>query len=186
MKYYILDPGPVPAASGSAQYPVTLLVGRITASHLYRDDRLVYGSGPVQLGVYSYDRWAEPPADMIQDLLVNSLRSTGQYRAVSTLSSNIRGDYVVRGHLWAISEVDKPELMARFSLQLELFDPSTRTTVWSSRYEHDEPAQCKTVQSVVEAMDKNVRAGLQQLTAGLSEYFASHPAPQPAPQPAGN
>jgi ABC-type uncharacterized transport system auxiliary subunit len=186
MKYYILDPGPVPAASGAAQYPVTLLVGRITASHLYRDDRLVYGSGPVQLGVYSYDRWAEPPADMIQDLLVSSLRSTGQYRAVSALNSNIRGDYVVRGHLWAISEVDKPELTARFSLQIELFDPSTRTTVWSSRYEHDEPAQGKTVQSVVEAMDKNVRAGLQQLTAGLSEYFASHPAPQPAQQPAGN
>jgi ABC-type uncharacterized transport system auxiliary subunit len=52
MKYYVLDPGPVPAASGGAQYPVTLLVGRITASHLYRDDRLVYGSGPVQLGVF--------------------------------------------------------------------------------------------------------------------------------------
>ena len=70
--------------------------------------------------------------------------------------------------------------MARFSLQVELFDPSTRTTVWSSRYEHDEPAQGKTVQSVVEAMDKNVRAGLQQLTAGLNDYFASHPAQPPA------
>jgi ABC-type uncharacterized transport system auxiliary subunit len=180
MKYYILDPGPAPAASGSAHYPVTLLVGRITASHLYRDDRLVYGSGPVQLGVYSYDRWAEPPADMIQDLLISTLRSSGQYRNVSSLSSNVRGDYIVRGHLWAISEVDKPELMARFSLQIELFDPTARATVWSSRYEHDEPAQGKTVQAVVEAMDKNVRAGLQQLAAGLSEYFASHPAQQPS------
>jgi len=180
MKYYVLDPGPVPAATSATQYPVTLLVGRISASHLYRDDRLVYGSGPVQLGVYSYDRWAEPPSDMIQDLLVSFLRSTDQYRAVSTISSNVRGDYIVRGHLWAISEVDRHELMARFSLQIELFDPNTRSTVWSSRYEHDEPAQGKTVQSVVEAMDKNVRAGMQQLTAGLSEYFASHPVQQPA------
>jgi len=180
MKYYVLDPGPVPAASGAAQYPVTLLVGRITASHLYRDDRLVYGSGPVQLGVFDYERWAEPPADMIQDLLIGSLRSTGQYRAVSGLSSNVRGDYIVRGHLWSISEVDQPELMARFSLQIELFDPKTRTTVWSSKYEHDEPAQGKTVQAVVEAMNKNVHAGLQQLTTGLSEYFASHPVEQPA------
>lgn len=180
MKYYVLDPGPVPAASGGAQYPVTLLVGRITASHLYRDDRLVYGSGPVQLGVFDYERWAEPPADMIQDLLIGSLRSTGQYRAVSGLGSNVRGDYIVRGHLWGISEVDQPELMARFSLQIELFDPKTRTTVWSGKYEHDEPAQGKTVQAVVEAMNKNVHAGLQQLTTGLSEYFASHPVEQPA------
>ena len=180
MKYYVLDPGPIPAASGGAQYPVTLLVGRITASRLYRDDRIVYGSGPVQLGVFDYERWAEPPADMIQDLLIGSLRSTGQYRAVSGLGSNVRGDYVVRGRLWGMSEVDQPQLMARFSLQIELFDPKTRTTVWSGRYEHDEPAQDKTVQSVIEAMNRNVRAGLQQLTAGLGEYFASHPVEQPA------
>jgi len=31
----------------------------------------VYGSGPVQLGTFSYDRWAEPPADMLQDLLIS-------------------------------------------------------------------------------------------------------------------
>jgi ABC-type uncharacterized transport system auxiliary subunit len=186
MKYYVLDPGPVPASQGAPTYPVTLLVGRVTASHLFRDDRLVYGSGPVQLGVYSYDRWAEPPADMLQDLLVSNLRSTGQYRAVSPLGSNVRGDYVVRGHLWDISEVDKPDLMARFSLEVELFDPNTRTTVWSHRYEHDEPAQGKTVNDVVQAMDKNVRAGLQQITAGISEYFASHPVAQPQPQPSDN
>jgi ABC-type uncharacterized transport system auxiliary subunit len=186
MKYYVLDPGPVPSPQGAPTYPVTLLVGRVSASHLFRDDRLVYGSGPVQLGVYSYDRWAEPPADMLQDLLVSNLRSTGQYRAVSPLGSNVRGDYVVRGHLWDISEVDKPELMARFSLEVELFDPNTRTTVRSHRYEHDEPAQGKTVNDVVQAMDKNVRAGLQQITAGISEYFASHPVQQPQAQPSDN
>lgn len=182
MKYYVLDPGPAPAPQGAPPYQVTLLVGRITASHLFRDDRIVYGDGPVQLGTFSYDRWAEPPAGMLQDLLVSTLRSTGQYRAVSALGSNVRGDYVVRGHLWDISEVDKPELMARFSFEVELFDPNTRTTVWSHRYEHDEPAQGKTVKDVVEAMDKNVRAGLQQITAGISEYFATHPVQQPQAQ----
>jgi ABC-type uncharacterized transport system auxiliary subunit len=84
MKYYVLDPGPVPASQGTPTYQVSLLVGRVSASHLFRDDRIVFGSGPVQLGVYSYDRWAEPPADLLQDLLVSTLRSTGQYRAVST------------------------------------------------------------------------------------------------------
>jgi len=186
MKYYVLDPGPMPAPQGSTSYPVTLLVGRITASHLFRDDRIVFGSGPVQLGTYSYDRWAQPPADLVQDLLISTLRSTGQYRAVSGLASNVRGDYVVRGHLWDISEVDKPELMARFSLEVELFDPKTRTTVWSHRYAHDEPAQGKTVKDVIEAMDKNVRAGMQQIASGISGYFASHPVEQPQPQPSGN
>jgi ABC-type uncharacterized transport system auxiliary subunit len=175
MKYYILDPGPVAAPSGAAQYPVTLLVTRVNASRLFQDDRIVYGSGPVQLGVFSYDRWAEPPTGMIQELLIAALRSTGQYRAVSPVGSNVRGDYVVRGRLWDMSEVDQPELVARFSFQVELFDPKSHATVWSTRYEHDEPAQGKTVKDVVEAMDKNVHAGLQQIAKGLSEYFASRP-----------
>ena len=50
VKYYVLDTPATPAAAAPAQIPVTLTVARITTSHLYRDDRLVYGSGPVQLG----------------------------------------------------------------------------------------------------------------------------------------
>jgi len=181
VKYYVLDVNPAPTNSASAQIPVTLLVGRLVASHLYHDDRLVYGSGPVQLGTYEYDRWAEAPADMVQDMLVTILRSSRQFRAVSRVTSNVRGEYVVRGHLYSMYGVDQPELVARFSLQLELFDPTTRTTVWSQIYTHDEPVAAKTVPSIVEAMDKNVTAGLQQLSSGITQYFASHPPQQAQP-----
>jgi len=178
VKYYVLDVNPAPATSPSAQIPVTLLVGRLVASQLYRDDRLVYGSGPVQLGTYEYDRWAESPADMVQNMLVTMLRSSGQFRSVSKVTSNVRGEYVVRGHLYAMYGVDQPELVARFTLQLELYDPGSRTTVWSQIYTHDEPVAAKTVPAIVEAMDKNVTAGLQQLSGGIAQYFASHPPQQ--------
>ncbi|MGA9184077.1 MAG: ABC-type transport auxiliary lipoprotein family protein [Candidatus Acidiferrales bacterium] len=179
MKYYVLDSSPAPVNSPSAVYPVTLLVGHFTASHLYRDVRMVYGQGNLELGTYEYERWAQPPADMIEDILISSLRSTGQYRSVSGLSSNVRGDYIVRGHLYSLYEVDKPVYAARFSLQIELFDPKSRTTVWSKSYTQDQPIQGKTVQDIVEALDKNVNAGIQQLTTELGQYFASLP-PQPA------
>lgn len=178
VKYYVLDMNPAPANATAPQIPVTLLVGRLVTSHLYRDDRLVYGSGPVQLGTYEYDRWAESPADMVQDMLVTTLRSSGQFRSVSKVMSNVRGEYVVRGHLYSMYGVDQPELVARFTIQLELYDPNTRTTVWSQIYTHDEPVAAKTVTAIVEAMDKNVTAGLQQLAAGLTQYFASHPPQQ--------
>ena len=83
VKYYVLDVNPAPVNSPSAQFPATLLVARLVASHLYHDDRLVYGSGPVQLGTYEYDRWSEPAVDMVQDMLVTILRSSRQFRAVS-------------------------------------------------------------------------------------------------------
>ena len=96
--YYVLDIEP-PQDTPAAKLPVALAVGRIATTHLYRDDRLVYGSGPVELGTYEYERWAEPPAEMIQDILIAYLRGTGQYRSVSRLTSSLRPDYIVRGRL---------------------------------------------------------------------------------------
>jgi ABC-type uncharacterized transport system auxiliary subunit len=182
VKYYVLDVPPMPTNSGPP-FPVSLAVGRITANQLYRADRLVYGSGPVELGTYEYERWAESPADMVQDALVAALRSTHQYRSVSRISSSMRGgrgDYVVRGRLVDLYEVDdKPKMAARFSVQIELFDPKSGMTLWNDSYEHDEPVEGKKVPDVVEALDKNVREGLQQLTESLGQYFTAHPPQQP-------
>jgi len=174
VKYYVLDLDPPPARAAQP-LPVTLLVGRISTSELYRADRLVFGSGPVELGTYEYERWAEPPADMVQDMLITSLRASGQYRSVSRMASSLRADYIVRGRLFGLYEVDKPQLAGRFSVQLELFDPKSGLTVWSNAYSHDEPVSGKKVPDVVEALDKNVRGGIQQLTSSMGEYLESHP-----------
>ena len=176
VKYYVLDIGPAAVAPDpAARFPITLLVARVNTAHLYRDDRLVYGSGPVQLGTYEYERWAESPADMMQDMLVRSLQSAGTYRSVSRLGSNARGDFVVRSHLYALDEVVGPALVARFSFQIELFDPKTSGMIWSSSYAQDEPVTGKKVSDVVEALDRNVGAGLAQLRSNLGQYFATHP-----------
>jgi len=178
VRYYVIDPGPAPASASGAPLPITLLVARVTGASIYRDDRVVYGSGPVQLGLHEYERWASPPTDMMQDLLVASLRSSGQYRAISRVSTNVKGDYVVRGHLVALDEVDKPDLVGRFSFQLELFDPKTSSVVWMDSYTHDEPVsgnpKKSTVADVVEALDRNVHTGLNQLTASMGQYLAAH------------
>jgi ABC-type uncharacterized transport system auxiliary subunit len=180
VKYYVLDSGPATASPASQQLPVSLLVARVVTSHLYRDDRLVFGSGPVQLGTYEMERWAQSPADMIQDILIAYLRGTGQYRAVSRVGSTTHGDYILRSNLNALYEADHPELVARFAIHVELFDPKAGAIVWTSAYSHDEPVKGKSVPEVVEAMDRNVRAGMQQISAGLAQYFAEHP-PQAPP-----
>ena len=184
VRYYVLDTPPAPVVNPSAVYPVSLLVGRPSGTHLYRDDRLVYGNGQVQLGTYEYERWLETPVDMIQDILMSTLRASGQYRSVSRVSSNVRGDYILRGHIYSISEVDnfekgkKTDVTARVSLQLELYDPSARAIVWSDSYTHDEPVNGKTVQDVVLALDRNISSGVHELAQSLGQYFANHLPPQ--------
>jgi len=176
VKYYTLDTTPAPVTSTSAQFPVSLLVGRIMSSQLYRDDRIVYGSGQVQLGLYDYDRWSEPPAGLVQTSLIASLRATGQYRSVTRVTSSVKGDYILRGRLISMYGVDQPVLSSRFVLQLELYDPVTHAVVWSQAYNHDEPVQGeKTVANIVIAMDANVKACMQQVTTSLAQYFTANP-----------
>ena len=174
-KYYVLDVPPPPATQSPTKLSVSLLVARPVTSHLYRDDRIVFGAGPVELGTYEFERWAQSPADMIQDLLVSYLRASKQYRSVLRPGSNAKGDFIVRSYLKSLYEVDKPEFVARFDIHLDVYDPKEGVIVWSGNYAHDEPVGNKTVSAVVEALDKNVRAGMQQLTSELGQYFAEHP-----------
>jgi cholesterol transport system auxiliary component len=177
VRYYTLERPPVTEAAPTNAYPVSLLVGRLRATRLLEDDRIVYGMSAVEMGVYNVDRWAEPPPEMIETMLLERLRATGQYKSVQRLSGAARGDYVLRGRLLSLKELDLSSgIVGRFSIELDLFQPSTGTVVWTQTYEHDEPVAKKTVNDVVEALQKNVETGLAQLTAGLGQYFASQAA----------
>ena len=76
-----------------------------------------------------------------------------------------------------MNELDDPNgIMARFNVQLELFDRKAGSGGMDRSYSHDEPVAKKTVSAVVEALQKNVNSGLEQLTGDLAQYFAAHPA----------
>ena len=176
-RYYRLNLAPVATQSSTAPFQVSLLVGRLTAPRILRDDRVVYGMSDVEMGVDEYHRWTEPPTEMIEDLLVQRLRRSGQYKSVQRISSTARGDYLLRGHLSSLNEVDDPAgIKARFNVQLELFEQKSGGVVWTGSYSHDEPVEKKSVTAVVQSLQKSVNAGIEQLTAGLAQYFSSHSA----------
>jgi ABC-type uncharacterized transport system auxiliary subunit len=176
-RYYFLTASPASPQANASQFPVTILVGRLSAPRILRDDRVVYGMTDVEMGVDEYHRWTEPPTEMIEQLLVEHLRRSGQYKSVQRISSNARGDYLLRGHLTSLNERDDPGgIKARFNVQLELFDQKTGTVVWTDSYSHDEPVEKKSVSAVVESLQKNVNTGITQLTGSLAQYFASRPA----------
>jgi len=167
------------SAGDPATYPVALLLGPITTSHLYRDDRIVYTSDGEAMGTYEYARWAEPPSEMIGELLLRELRSSRRYQSVYSLRSDVRGDYLLRGHLYDFREISENGLAARVSFAFELHDSKTGATVWTGSYTHDEPVARKEVPAVVAALDRNVQNGLREITASLEQYFVAqaHPAP---------
>jgi ABC-type uncharacterized transport system auxiliary subunit len=174
-KYYQLKP-PVEASSATAAdaFPIILLVGPLRASHLYREDRLVYATDSEEMGTYQTHRWAQPPTEMVQDLLWRSLRSSGRYSAVNLLSSSSRGDFLLEGNLYDFKEVSGSAFTARVNLELELHDMKTGAIVWTHEYAHDEPVSGKGVPAVVAALDQNAQRGVSEIEASLNEYFAAH------------
>jgi len=180
MSYYTLDSSGAPArapapgsGNGDAPLPVTIVVGRVSAAPLYLDSPIVYSTSDVEMGTYQYHRWAEVPTQMLETMLTRSLRDTGKFRSVARLGSGATGDYVLRGHLYALEEVDSPSLGARFSLELDLFDPKTRTVVWTQTYDREEPVSRKSVSAVVETLHQETTAGIGQLTANLVSYLSN-------------
>lgn len=177
-KYYQLTiPGDASAgqAADPAPAPVTLLVGNLFAADLYREDRIVYSTAGEQMGTYEYERWAEPPAEMIQEVLLRELRSSGRYRAVFVHRSDTNGDFLLRGRLYDFKEVSENGMVARLKVDFEMRDLKNGATVWTHYYQHDEPVSGKNVPAVVAALDKNVQRAVKEVLEGLDQYFASHP-----------
>jgi len=177
-KYYQLTiPGDAPAgqAGDPAPTPVTLLIGNLFASDLYREDRIVYSAAGEQMGTYEYERWAEPPTEMIQEVLLRELRSSGRYRAVFTHKSDTNGDFLLRGRLYDFKEVSENGMLARLTVEFEMRDLKNGATVWTHYYKHDEPVNGKNVSAVVAALDQNVQRAVKEVLEGLDQYFASHP-----------
>jgi len=175
VKYYQLTvPGDMTTPSDAGAFPITLLVGPLTGSHLYRDDRIVYSSGET-MGMYDTQRWASPPTEMLQEVLFRGLRASGKYKTVNTLRSNARGDYIINGRLYDFKEVSGGAFVARVAVEYELRDAKTGATVWSHYYSHDEPVSGKDVGAIASAIDRNVQGIVSQVQAGVAAYFQANP-----------
>src|SRR5580704_740139 len=183
-KYYQLTvPADSPPATNSNVLPITLLIGRVTAPALYREDQIVYSSGGENMGTYEYQKWSEPPTEMIAEVMLRQFRASGRYHGVYTLRSDIHGDFLLHGHLYDFKEVGGNPLVARVTMELELREIKTSAVVWTHFYTHDELANGKDVGAVVAALNKNVQQGIAEFRASLDQYFAEHPPAQPALKP---
>ena len=172
--YYQLTHPPTTLSASQAPLDITLLVRVFQTSHLYREDRIVYGSDAVQLGLYENDRWTEPPVELLQDALARGLRSSGAFRAVTTLRSDASAEFCVMGQLYTFREVSGNGVVARLNYDVELMDLKRGKAIWRHTYNHDEPAVGKTVADIVTAMDKNVHQSVQEVQDGITQALANY------------
>ena len=172
--YQLTAPVEVASAPAADPLPVTLLVGPLKASHLYREDRLVFATDSEEMGTYQVHRWAEPPTEMVRELLWRSLRASNRYSAVYLLTSGSHGDFLLQGNLYDFKELSGSTLAARINIELELRDMRTGAIVWTHSYSHDEPVSGKEVSAVVAALNQNAQRCVSEAAASLNAYITAH------------
>jgi ABC-type uncharacterized transport system auxiliary subunit len=175
-KFYELTiPGDSTGAGERNPLPITLLLGPLRAAHMYREDSIVFSSAAETMGTYQYQKWAEPPNEMLVEMLLRELRASGKYRAVDYLRSNSRGDYILYGRLYDFKEISGAQVLARVTVDLELRESKSGATVWTHYYSHDEPVAGKDVAAVVAALDRNALHGMAEVRSSLEQYFSNRP-----------
>jgi ABC-type uncharacterized transport system auxiliary subunit len=171
IRYYQLEIPPPASAPAGTGFGVSLEVGNIDSPPIMRDGRILYQVGTHEVGTYEYHRWVETPDRVVQDSLVRLLRSSGKFQSVDTPRNSIKPDYIIQGKIYEFSEMDKPEVSARVSLEIELHDAKTGRTVWSRIYTNEESVKGKDMADVVHSLDQNLGRGLSEIVTGLDQYF---------------
>lgn len=172
VKYYTIPLVPPPAHSANP-YPISLLVATISAPEILHDTPIAYRVGANEIGTYQYSRWVEPPIEMLRGKLIRTLSGSGNYQSVNGTGSKSEGQFVVRGRLYEFEEVDSGSIAGLVSMEFELFDRKSGKVVWSHFYSQSEPAQGKGISAVVTALDLNLDRGLNEVVAGLNQYFSA-------------
>lgn len=159
--------------------PVSVLVGHFTAPHIYRDDSLVYRKATGQLDTYESQRWVEPPTEIFEHLTLMALRDSGRFRSVEAQHGTARGDFILRARLENFEEVIAANNVGRIRLEAELYDTKKAAVLWSQSFAEEEPIQGKTVDTVVEALQRAAVRAVIALSSGVADYFAAHPPQSP-------
>ena len=178
MRYYTLAMSP-PVAAGDPKTSFILGVEPFRGPDILRDDRILYYQSPTQLGCYQQHRWVTDPATMLQELTQRRLRQTGVFAQVRLAPFREPVDYVLKGRVLSLEEVDYPSgVQGRVGLELSLLRARDRKVVWSAQRQVDHAVREQGVGGVVNALDDATKQILEGMTQAIvaqveSDYRAS-------------
>ena len=105
--YYMLAMAPSKQAPANdpSQF-ATVAVRRFETPAYLRQGRIVYRKSPQEVGFYDYHRWASDPGQVVTLAVIDSLRSTGIFSSVESYDGQDHPEYLLRGRLERLDEVD--------------------------------------------------------------------------------
>jgi len=176
--YYTLQM-PVPAALGDPKTNFVLGVEPFRATEPLRDERIPYYLSATQLNFYQQHQWDADPPTMLAALAQRQLQQTGVFAQVRLAPFRQPVDYVLRGRVLSLEEVDyQDSVKARVGLGLTLLRLPDRKVVWSAQRQVENSVQEEGVPGVVSALNAATKQILDEMIPAIvaqveSDYRAA-------------
>lgn len=162
--YYTL--APVVDAKPSA-LRARLLVEPFQMLGIYTERPLLYRRGVV-LSQYRYQFWAEPPALMWRNALMDALRDAGAEN-VLTPEMRVNPDHTIRTRLKRMEQIlDGDAAQARLALEFSVTDASDRGVLMLD-FDEQQALESDNPEDYAKAINQLAGRAFMQLNAGLRE-----------------
>lgn len=167
VRYYSLEPltDTIPRAIQS--WTIPLGIQPFTAATRYRE-RMLYRSSEVEVNFDEYDRWVEPPEEMVTRIIAAALRDAGLFPQIQQVATLQLPAWVLSAELLRFDEVRGPQAWrAECWLRLALRRAQDEHLLWSKTLRAVVPLSDKSAAGFAVAMSTAVQQIAQQLITDL-------------------
>jgi len=146
----------------------TVLIEQIEVDDLYDDFRVVYRISPYELNYYSYEFWADKPANLIRDSITQYLSQKKIFKKVIQEISKGDPEILWESKIYFIEEIDTPEAWyARLSMEIELVDFKSKKQIYHHKFDRKEELDKKSAAEVPVMLSKILEEELRKVINDL-------------------
>jgi cholesterol transport system auxiliary component len=160
---YLINKAPHPI-SKRANRSINLLVTPPEANSIYNTTDMAYTTQPYQIGYFAKSSWAEPPTQMLQPLIIQTLQKTRYFHSVGSLSTIGQYNYILNTQLLQLQQdYAKFPHVLHFVLRAQIINANTNQVIASKEFSTNEPLNRNDPYSGVMAANKAAATVLNQL-----------------------
>jgi ABC-type uncharacterized transport system auxiliary subunit len=172
--YYTLNLPAPPDPPAAEKAHASLAIREFRAPNYLRQGAIVYKTSPEQIDFYAYHRWAMDPRDFVTNAVVERLRASGAFARVQTYNGSRDVDYVLRGRLEKLDELDyQGSVKVEAAISAEMTSIATGAVVWSNTVSETGDVGKRDVPAVVSEMNLTMQRAIEKLVAPLSAGWSA-------------
>lgn len=183
IRYFALEPA-APTQVVATPYPFTLLVQRFETALVYDRREIVFRPAQHEVRVYDYRHWVARPGRMVAAAVAAHIDTLGLFEAVTTRSTERTAQYVLRGEVTTLDELDLVETKmgegpsklwrARLGLKLEVSVIDTQAVIWRHHFEVERQVEHNDPRAVVATLVAIFEDELERALIDLDQTLATH------------